>query len=291
MLRYDIVDVFCEQPFAGNQLAVVHGAQDLTADQCLTLAREFNISETTFPEPRTESSYFTRIFTPGGEIPFAGHPTLGTAWVLREQGHLTVPRVTQQCGAGAVGVAFGDDLVELSAQPRDRLGPVPRELAVRLLEEVELGADDLLDIPVLIAGTGLNFVHLPVRADAVARSGPALRPFRRFDADLAALGTAADPIEGLNVFAYSGGEGTLEVHARVFVPGLSIPEDPATGSAAAGLGMALLENGLIADGGRYRITQGVEMGRPSVLYGRAADGLLHVAGAVQPIASGTIRTP
>ena len=85
-LPYDIVDVFTDHPFAGNQLAVVHGAGDLTGAQCLALAQEFGYAETTFPVPGDQGRYATRIFTPGTEIPFAGHPTLGTAWVLRSRG-------------------------------------------------------------------------------------------------------------------------------------------------------------------------------------------------------------
>ena len=94
MLSYDIVDVFTDRPFAGNQLAVVHGADELGTAQCLALAKEFGFSETTFPSSAVVdgAEYSTRIFTPGGEIPFAGHPTLGTAWVLRSHGLLSPAR-------------------------------------------------------------------------------------------------------------------------------------------------------------------------------------------------------
>ena len=102
-LTYDIVDVFTDRPFAGNQLAVVHGADELSTEQCQALAREFGFSESTFPAlggRPTGAEYATRIFTPEQEIPFAGHPTLGTAWVLRSRGRLTADEVTQVCGAG-----------------------------------------------------------------------------------------------------------------------------------------------------------------------------------------------
>jgi trans-2,3-dihydro-3-hydroxyanthranilate isomerase len=88
MLTFDVVDVFTDHPFAGNQLAVVQGAEALTRQQCLRLAQEFGYSETTFPVPAGRGAYLTRIFTPAAEIPFAGHPTLGTAWVLRSRGLL-----------------------------------------------------------------------------------------------------------------------------------------------------------------------------------------------------------
>ena len=133
-LAYDIVDVFTDRPFAGNQLAVVHGAGDLTTEQCQAIAQEFNYSETTFPVPGGDHDYSVRIFTPGSEIPFAGHPTLGTAWVLRSRGLLAGGDATQHCGAGDIGVRFlGERGVELdggAARLRRALRPV-RGPAVR----------------------------------------------------------------------------------------------------------------------------------------------------------------
>jgi len=303
MLTYDIVDVFTDRPFAGNQLAVVHGADDLSTAQCQQIAKEFNFSETTFPSSRVEdgpdgTTYGTRIFTPSNEIPFAGHPTLGTAWVLRERGLVKGPDLTQVCGAGPVGVRFAeDDRVELSATPRDLLGPLDDELVVALLQDVGLSLTDLAG-PVWVAGCGLTFVHLPVVEDAVVRADPSSRPLRSYAADFARVGEARDPIEGINLHhvVADDGAGRLEVHARVFVPGLSVEEDPATGSAAVGLGMALVAAGRLPEGGGYAITQGVEMGRPSQLLGRveASDGVAtrcHVAGRVQPVARGEIVVP
>ncbi len=296
-LRYDIVDVFTDRPFAGNQLAVVHGADGLGGEQCLALAREFNFSETTFPSSTVldGAEYATRIFTPGGEIPFAGHPTLGTAWVLRSRGLLTAERVTQVCGAGRIGVGFEDGTVSLSAVPRDLLGPLEESLVASVLGDLGLAGADLAG-PVWVAGCGLSFLHVPVTEDAVARARPSARSLREYDDALAATGTARDPVEGVNLVAVTGHAPALEVHARVFVPGLSVPEDPATGSAAAGLGVALVAAGLLPDGGSYAIRQGAEMGRPSSLYGRVevaggAASVCHVAGQVQPVASGEIEVP
>ncbi len=296
LLAFDVVDVFTDRPFAGNQLAVVHGAEDLTTEQCLALAREFNFSETTFPSAPVDgvSEYATRIFTPAGEIPFAGHPTLGTAWTLRDRGLLPHEEVTQVCGAGRIGVRFAGDGVELTATPRDLLGPVGDGLVVALLQDLGLSVSDLAG-PVWLAGCGLTFVHVPVVEDAVARARTTDRPLAEYRQQFAALGPARDPIEGINLHHVTGGS-VPEVHARVFVPGLSVPEDPATGSAAAGLGVALVASGRLPDGGSYRIRQGVEMGRPSLLHGRveAVDGVAtacSVAGGVQRIASGEIAVP
>jgi trans-2,3-dihydro-3-hydroxyanthranilate isomerase len=296
-LGFDIVDVFTDRPFAGNQLAVVHGADALTTEQCLTIAREFNFSETTFPASRVEDGieYATRIFTPGGEIPFAGHPTLGTAWVLRRRGLLTGDTVTQVCGAGRIGVSFAGEQVSLSAVPRDRVGPLDEALVGSLLADVGLGPEDLAG-EAWIAGCGLSFLHVPVTREAVSRSRPSLRPVSDHGEALAATGATQDPVDGINLVAVSGSAPDLQVHARVFVTGLSVPEDAATGSAAAGLGVALAAAGLLPEGGHYTISQGVEMGRPSQLHGRveATGGMAqvcHVAGHVQPIASGEIEAP
>lgn len=290
-LPYDIVDVFTDRPFAGNQLAVVHGGGGLSTEQCLAIAREFNYSETTFPVPAGEGEYSTRIFTPASEIPFAGHPTLGTAWVLRERGQLGSVSVTQVCPAGRIGVRLEEDRVELSASPRDLAGPLDDTTVASLLADLGLSMTDLAG-PVWVAGCGLTFAHVPVVADAVGRARVPNQPLTEYAAQL----TTQDPFEGVNVVALSGEAPSLSVHARVFVPGLSVPEDPATGSAAAGLGIALVAAGVLPDGGSYDIEQGSELGRPSVLRGRVeAEGgratACHVAGLVQAVASGEIVVP
>ena len=290
-LRYDIVDVFTDRPFAGNQLAVVHGAEDLTTEQCLALAREFNYSESTFPVPIGPGEYATRIFTPASEIPFAGHPTLGTAWVLRSLGQLGSDSVVQDCGAGRIGVRFDGDRVELSATPRDLVGPVADELVAAIVADLGLSLTDLAG-PVYVAGCGLSFAHVPVVPEAVARAQVSTRPLAEY---VPAIETR-DPFEGINLVAVSGSAPELTVHSRVFVPGLSVPEDPATGSAAAGLGVAMVASGLLPEGGRYDIAQGLEMGRPSRLACRveASGGVAtvcHVAGEVQHVASGEIVVP
>jgi trans-2,3-dihydro-3-hydroxyanthranilate isomerase len=296
-LTYDIVDVFTDRPFAGNQLAVVHGADDLSTEQCQALAQEFGFSESTFPAADVADGreYATRIFTPGTEIPFAGHPTLGTAWVLRDRGLLTADEVTQVCGAGRIGVRFSDDVVELSATPRDLAGPVPEDLARDLLRMLGLSVTDLAG-QAWVAGCGLTFVHLPVTEEAVVRAVPSGSSFESLAERLTSLGSVEDLLDAVNLYAVAGSAPHLDVHSRVFVPGVGVPEDPATGSAAAGLGMALVASGLLPEGGSYDITQGVEMGRPPSLAGRveAAEGVAtrcHVAGRVQPIASGEIRVP
>jgi trans-2,3-dihydro-3-hydroxyanthranilate isomerase len=181
--------------------------------------------------------------------------------------------------------------VELSAAPRDLAGPIGDAFVSQLLEALGLELDDC-DGETWLAGTGLTFVHLPVKDAAVTRARPPRHELR----EIADLPETRDPLDGINLYAVRDRSASgLDVHSRVFVPGL-VPEDPATGSAAAGLGLALHARSLLEDGGRYRISQGLELGRPSVLDGRVdCDdrdvSRVHVAGAVHPIARGQIRIP
>ena len=304
-LPYEVVDVFTSRAFAGNPLAVVYGADHLSTEQLAAIAMEFNLSETTFPVELTDDDraagvdYRVRIFTPGGEIPFAGHPTLGTAWSLRQAELIEVGDRVQACGAGLIGVHLPDESsgsVELSALPRDHATALTDRDAAELAALVGLETSDVVG-EAYAAGCGLTWLYLQVTPDAVARSRPSSHKVSEMSMDLPEL---IDPFDGVDVFAVesaSDGSG-LSVRSRVFVPGYGIPEDPATGSAAAGLGLVLVAAGLAAGDGEtsYEISQGDEMGRPSHLQGRveAADGcatLCHVAGHVVSVASGSIRIP
>lgn len=292
-LDYDIVDVFTDRPFAGNALAVVHGAEGLSAEQMCAITREFNLSETTFPMPAADGGdYGVRIFTLGGEVPFAGHPTLGTAWVLQRQGRVGSGSLVQECGAGPVEVSLPEDPagpVELAAPPRD----LPVELGrAEYAEALGLDPSDVVG-PVLAAGCGLTFVHVPVGTDALARA-VCPRPADPVRTDVPGV---SDPVAGVDVYAVAARNAdVLGVDARVFCPGVAVAEDPATGSSAAGLGLALHARGLLPDSGRYVISQGVQMGRPSKLSGRVelageAVARCRVAGAVVHVASGRITVP
>lgn len=316
-LDYTVVDVFTDRPFTGNALAVVHGADSLTTGQMQSIASEFNLSETAFPlqlskvDIEAGADYRVRIFTPGGEVPFAGHPTVGTAWTLGQRGDIAPGPRVQACAAGLIGVRLPADPaspVELSAAPRD----LPRRLSLAEVDEVApLVGLEVADVvgSGYLAGCGLTWLYLQVHVDAVSRARPSGRRVSEVAVDQTGL---RDPLDGINVFAVSseapndgsdvdfGGQAgvPLEISSRVFVPGFGIPEDPATGSAAAGLGLVLVESGLAREDGAtsYRISQGVEMGRAAVLMGRveARHGeatMVHVAGQVVPVASGMIRVP
>jgi trans-2,3-dihydro-3-hydroxyanthranilate isomerase len=279
-LSYEVVDVFTDRAFAGNPLAVVLDADDLSTSQLQSIAREFNLSETSFPMKADVdgADYRLRIFTPATELPFAGHPSVGAADVLLRLGRVKPGRVVQSCGAGLLPLEIGADSVQLTGgEPSwgDELDPAP------LLAAVGLSAEDVAGAP-RRAGCGIDWTFLPVRPEALAR----------IDADMRAV--AAFGGTGVSVFAWDGSA----AQARVFAAGAGVPEDPATGSAGVALGAYLVVSGLVPAEGEtsYDVMQGVEMGRPSLLHcsvvakeGRPVE--TRVAGSTVPIAAGQIRIP
>lgn len=310
-LPYEIVDVFTDRAFAGgNPLAVVLAGEDLETEQMQLLAREFGFSETAFPlrPDGPGHDYRLRIFTPEAELPFAGHPSIGAAWVLAMLRRLPAERpaadrlaadrlaaerpaagrFVQRTAAGdyALTVTPGEGgepgFVELDGG-RPTIGP---ELAAeRLLAAVALDEGDLAGPVPRLAGTGLAWAFLAVRPDAVARAGGDVARLRAV-ADLAPAGIYVHAVEG------------TRVHARGFAGDIGVAEDPATGSAALGLGAYLVATGALPGDGRrsYEVSQGGELGRPSLLHGTvvAAAGTAErvwVGGHVAPVASGRIRLP
>jgi trans-2,3-dihydro-3-hydroxyanthranilate isomerase len=290
-LRYDIVDVFTDRPYAGNPLAVVHGAEALSTARMQAIAREFNLSETTFPlaptgDGESGADYRVRIFTPLAELPFAGHPSVGTAWVLARDGVIGEGDRVQECGAGLLPVRVDDT----GARVWGGAPSVGTELnAVRLAAALGLGPDDVDGAAVPgVAGAGTDFAILLVVAGAVARAVPAPAALAAAVADSGATGLLVAAVDA-----------TAErVHARMFGIGIGVPEDPATGSAAVALGIFLADRGLVTDDGEHSfvVTQGVEMGRPSTLYagvrtegGRAVGSW--VGGTVVAVARGSLTPP
>jgi len=284
LLAYEVVDVFAPRPFAGNPLAVVLDADGLSTEQCQSLAREFHLSETTFvcaPTDPATADYRVRIFTAETELPFAGHPSVGTAHTLVRLGRLSAGVLRQECSAGVVEVEVGSDGARLGSGPISlRPGPRPAELAAA----VGLGPDDVTGRPVHLAGCGLEFGYLEVTAAALGRAVPDVRALQALLPDVAG---------GVSLVVRDGAEATV----RVFAGGMAWEEDPATGSAALGTGVWLAAEGLVGEGTTaYRLHQGAQLHRPSVLDctvtvsgGRATAAT--VAGAVLPIASGTVRIP
>jgi trans-2,3-dihydro-3-hydroxyanthranilate isomerase len=279
-LAYEVVDVFTDRAFAGNPLAVVLDADDLSTEQLQSIAREFNLSETSFPmKADVEGAHYRlRIFTPMQELPFAGHPSVGAADVMLRLGRVSAGRVVQSCGAGLLPLDVAADVVTLTggtptwSDPLDPAG---------LLRAVGLSESDLAGVP-RTASCGLEFTFLPVHAEALAR----------VDVDLRAVASYGGA--GVSVFAWNGSG----AQARVYAAGAGVPEDPATGSAAVALGAFLVVSGLVAAEGEtaYNVTQGVEMGRPSLLRcAVVAEGgkpvETRVSGSTVPVARGEIRIP
>lgn len=301
MRRYPfaVVDVFTDRPFAGNQLAVVFDADDLSAAAMQALAREFNFAESTFVQaaaPGSGHDARVRIFTPMAELPFAGHPTVGTALALAWRGLVPAGRSRVTLGEGA-----GPVPVDLAFDADGRA--VAAEFAAP--KEPSIGAG--VEPAAVAAALGLRPEQL-VTAAGLPRDASCGLPFLFVElADLDALSTArlreapafpGSAGEGVHVFTRDTGDrADIDLRARMFSPGHGIPEDPATGSAAAALAGLLASAEAPGDGiVRYRILQGAEMGRPSridasarVEGGRVVE--VRVGGAAVPVAEGEIAAP
>jgi trans-2,3-dihydro-3-hydroxyanthranilate isomerase len=249
-----LLDVFCVGPFTGNQLCVVPDAAELDDRTMQSLAREIGFSETTFVTAVEPDAYDVRIFTPGQELPFAGHPTLGTAFALAADGRVG-PVVTQRCVAGELRVEVQPDL------GRGRTRQFPGELAPSFADRAAVAAAAGLDepdlfptLPVRTVTTGLPHTMVPVRDVA------SLRRAERHGALIAEV-TRRTGGESLYLFA----EDDDGVTARMFDRETGVGQDPATGSAAGPLGVYLAEHGLLGEPGSVRIRQGEQVARPSVL--------------------------
>jgi trans-2,3-dihydro-3-hydroxyanthranilate isomerase len=255
MYDYLVYDVFTDRPFGGNPLAVLPDAGGIPEARLQKIAREFNYSETTFVYPPQDPAHTARvrIFTPTQEVPFAGHPLIGTAVALNEMGR--GEKMVLELGVGPIAAVAGSGRASfITTQPLARGGkPAPEDVAACLgLAASDVRSDRLAPEQ---AGVGLEFAlaELADRA-TLSRAAPVTEAFR---AAARRYPTARD----FAVMAYVR-DGAL-IHARMFAPLDNMPEDPATGSAAAALSAMLSE----ADGrgGRFMIRQGEDMGRPSVI--------------------------
>jgi trans-2,3-dihydro-3-hydroxyanthranilate isomerase len=279
--RYVVADVFTDKPLAGNQVAVFTDARKVPEEELQRLAREINFSETVFVYPPEAGGHARlRIFTPAAEIPFAGHPTLGTAFVLAAP--LQLGEIRLETGSGVVPVTV----------ERDERGGIVFGRMEQPLPTIEPYSDqeplfdalgvDGSELPVELYDNGLRHVYVALASeDAVA----ALRP------DLGRLGELP-AVLGINCFAGSG----KRWKTRMFAPGGGVAEDPATGSAAGPLALHLARHGRIAFGDEIEISQGAELGRPSTLYARvegSADELtrVEVGGSAIIVARGEFRLP
>jgi trans-2,3-dihydro-3-hydroxyanthranilate isomerase len=276
------IDVFTARPYEGNPLAVFPDARGLSARQMQSIASEMNLSETTFVMDVAEEDYTVRIFTPNEELPFAGHPTIGTAWVLKQLGRLQSGEINQHSRAGITPVREREGYLwferpgTVSDDLEVREPDVNRRLARSLgldegeigLEARELGRSGRLR-PAW-ADSGVNQLMIPLRnLSALEKSYP--------------LGSFGE--EGIGVYCFTAA-GAGQVRARGFFPGVGIVEDPATGSAAAGLGLYLADR--IGDI-RFELVQGIEMRRPSRILVRARKGVVEVGGQCESVLRGTLE--
>ena len=277
MSRYVLVDVFTDTPFEGNQLAVFPDAVGLSPAQMQRLAREFNFSETLFVlPPEGEADARVRIFTPTLELPFAGHPVLGCAFVVGDE--LGRDTVRLETGVGVIPI----DLERTDG--RITFGRMQQRVPDWRPYERESE---------LLAALGVDGSGLPVEAYP---NGP-LHVYVEFDSEKAIAGLKPDLPAladlgnvGANCFAGSG----RSWKTRVFGPGGGFPEDPATGSAAGPLAIHLARHGRIAFGDEIEIRQGAEIGRPSILYSRAEGSAnrverVEVGGSAVIVAQGEFR--
>ncbi len=266
-LDFSIVDVFAEQPQAGNQLAVVEDAESLTRAAMQSIAREFDFSETTFVCGRSQGRARVRIFTPGEELPFAGHPTLGTAWVLTGGSDA----ITLELDAGDVPVEFEAGVAWM----------IPPEATFGETLEPEQAA-----AAIGIAPSELDAAHAPIRV----RCGPLFHLIAVRSLDV--LGRAhmqapasASADGAAFVYCAGGHSADADFAARLFFfDGTAIREDPATGSANSAFAAWLRRLGHT---GRIIVDQGFEIGRPSRIYAELG-ATLRVGGRVQPFARGTL---
>lgn len=300
---YYTTDVFTNQIFAGNPLAVFPDARGLSSEQMQAITKEFNLSETAFVlPPETQSGGVRlRIFTPARELPFAGHPTIGTAFVLAATGRIELQGVETHIvfeeGAGPVDVKIRTEnnkpvFTQLSAPRMPEYGPPPPP-AAELAEILSLEPGEVLDGPYgpQAVSCGVPFLFVPLASlDALRRARVV---HSRWEASLAPYWAQEMYLFTRDVDETSG----VDFRARLFAPGMGITEDPATGAAATAIaGYLALRDHSGAGQLRWRILQGVEIGRPSYLEveaDRAAGELtaIRVGGQSVLVSEGRMEVP
>ena len=301
-LKFYQADVFTDMPFGGNPVAVVPDALGLSNEELQQIAREMNLSETVFVFPPTDSAAAVkiRIFTPTREIPFAGHPVLGTFFVLGKLERLPlkepVTRVCHECSIGVFPVELhvlkGEILRVVMSQPKPQflgtLEPVKDLFEVAAALGLSKDLITRTNLPVEVVSTGLPVLIVPVRTLTAVRS---IVPDTVAINDLCTRYGA----NGLMVFTTVTVEEFADVHTRMFAPSIGILEDPATGSASGALGAYLVHNGVVEVGPMTEIIaeQGYEIERPSriVIQVESDDDAIQgvkVGGQVVMMAEGTL---
>ncbi|WP_435184642.1 PhzF family phenazine biosynthesis protein [Halobellus sp. EA9] len=284
-----LVDVFARERYAGNQLAVVEDAGSLTDAEMQAFAAEIGFSETTFVGERSDGAWRVRIFMPEAELPFAGHPTLGTAHVVREQIAAGRPdSVTLDLDVGEIPVEVrerdGRETLWMSQWPPEFGAELSHET---LADVLSLDLADLdTDWPVQVVSTGLPTIVVPLESRAALTD---------IDVDRDAYDAVTGDRDAKNVLAFCRDprDDDSDLAVRVFAPFYGVPEDPATGSSNGCLAAYLVRHGVLGtDEIDVRVEQGYEMGRPSMLHLQAratADRIqIEEGGAVVPVARGDL---
>ncbi len=289
-LQYRVVDVFTDRPLEGNQLAVFTDARGLDATTMQRIAKELNLAETSFvfPATRDDCAASVRIFTTTKEMRFAGHPTIGTAWVLLDEDRVRGDRrrfaLEEPIGAIPIRTDAGDDpMIWLRTPHIDDGATLTHD---RCAAAVGLAPSDLLDVPPQVLGAGNPTLYIAAKDKAaVDRAWADTSAYK-------ALGFGSEPT-CLFIFCPTP-EGA---YSRMFAPEHGIVEDPATGSATGPLAAYMMRHGLVssADGTRFVSEQGTKMGRRSFLHveihGRKGSTGIDVGGHVSPIVSATMHLP
>lgn len=287
-----LVDVFAVNQYTGNQLAVFTHAQHISDKKMQEMAKEINFSETTFidPVPTQENCYNVRIFTPKQELPFAGHPTLGTAYVIRDYlmsqqktGNFT--QVILNLKAGKIPVHWekteqGEEVVWMQ-QNQPQFG---QTISPETMASVLNISPDAIDcnFPIQEISTGVYFLIVPITS---------LETLKKIKVNLDAYYQLINSLQAKSILVFSPETYATnnDLCVRVFADYLGIPEDPATGSANGCLAGYLVENNVFPNEGetlKVRVEQGYEINRPSLLFLKANQNQIEVGGQVEPIAQG-----
>jgi trans-2,3-dihydro-3-hydroxyanthranilate isomerase len=278
-LRYHLVDVFTDRQFGGNPLAVFTNGRGIRAETMQSIAKELNLSETTFVLPPDDAAndYRVRIFTPGKELPMAGHPTIGTTYVLAREhliargseGEETTIKLEEGVGTIPVRIEWREGearFIEMR-QPRPTFGARVEDLrAVAEMLSIEPEEIAETNLPLEVVSCGVPFFYVPVKS---------LRAVQNIKFRVDVWENKLKRVVPPEVFVFTREVefAGSTVHSRMFAPGMGIWEDPATGGASGPLGCYLVQHGVVAcDGGEVEIVseQGIEMGRPSFIRIRIA---------------------
>jgi PhzF family phenazine biosynthesis protein len=275
MRRFKQVDAFTDRPFSGNPVAVVLDAEGLDTSEMQHIARWTNLSETTFVLPSRVADYRLRIFTPMQELPFAGHPTIGSAHAALESGFARARngRLRQECGAGVLDLVVEEGVIYITS-PAVKLAPMTN-IGSKLGIPLAPGA------PLLRADVGPVWL-VGEMTDAAALA--ALKP------DMTALAewTTSLGLTGITVFAPAG-EAAAAIHVRTFAPASGIPEDPVCGSCNICIAAYLRENGDTRFGDRYVARQGMQLGRDGRVHMRVGAEAIELGGRAVTCIEGTVR--